>query len=95
MFLGIDLANFYLNTPMPEPEYMRLCLDIIPKEIIVKYNLRNLVDKEGWVYVKIQKGMYVLPQAGILANQLLKKAPLRQGILPVPTHSGSLAPRLA
>ena len=24
VFLGIDLANFYLNTPMPKQEYMRL-----------------------------------------------------------------------
>ncbi len=23
-FLGINLANFYLNTPMPNPEYMHL-----------------------------------------------------------------------
>jgi hypothetical protein len=95
VFLGVNLANFYLNTPMPDPEYMHLHLDIIPEEIIAKYSLHNLVNEEGWVYVKIQKGMYVLPQAGILANQLLKKAPLRQGILPVPTHSGSLAPHLA
>ena len=73
VFLGIDLANFYFNTPMPKPEYMHLHLDIIPKEIIVKYNLRDLVDKKEWVYVKIQKGMYRLPQAGILANQLLEK----------------------
>jgi len=73
VFLSIDLANFYLNTPMPEPEYMRLPLNIILKEIIVKYNLRYLVDKEGWVYVKIQKGMYGLPHADILANQLLEK----------------------
>jgi hypothetical protein len=29
IFLGIDLANFYLNTPMPNPKYMRLQLDII------------------------------------------------------------------
>ena len=74
MFLGIDLANFYLNTPMPKPEYMRLCLDIIPEEIIAKYNLRNLVDKDGWIYIKIWKGMYGLPQAGILANQFHKKS---------------------
>ncbi len=26
-FLGINLANFYLNTPMPNPKYMRLRLD--------------------------------------------------------------------
>ncbi len=31
MFWGIHLANFYLNTPMPNPKYMRLCLNIIPK----------------------------------------------------------------
>jgi hypothetical protein len=58
---------------MPEPEYMRLRLDIILEEIIVKYNLRNLVDEEEWVYVEIWKGMYNLHQAGILANQLLEK----------------------
>jgi hypothetical protein len=31
-FLGINLANFYLNTPMPNPEYMRLHLNIIPNK---------------------------------------------------------------
>ena len=39
----------------------------------IKYNLRDLVDKDGWVYIKIRKGMYGLPQAGIIANQLLEK----------------------
>jgi hypothetical protein len=42
IFLGINLANFHLNTPMPNLEYMRLQLDIIPKEIIVVYKLREL-----------------------------------------------------
>jgi len=32
---------------------MRLRLDIIPEEIIVKYNLRDLVDEEEWVYNEI------------------------------------------
>ncbi len=73
MFLGINLAIFYLNTPKHEPEYMRLRLDIIPEVIIAKYRQCDLVDKEGWVYVEILKGMYDLPQAGILANQLLEK----------------------
>jgi hypothetical protein len=68
IFLGIDLDNFYLNTPMPNPEYMRLQLDIIPKEIIVAYNLCELAMPNGWVYIEIRKGMYGLPQAGILAN---------------------------
>jgi hypothetical protein len=57
IFLGIHLANFYLNTPMPNPKYMRLRLDIIPKEIIVAYNLHKLGTSDGWVYMEIRKGM--------------------------------------
>jgi hypothetical protein len=72
-FLGINLADFYLNTPMPNPECMHLHLNIIPKEIIVHYNLCDIVTPDSWVYIKIWKGMYGLPQAGILTNQLLKK----------------------
>ncbi len=72
-FLGINLANFYLNTPMPNPEYMYLHLDIIPNKIIDHYNLRNIVTPDGWVYIEIWKGRYGLPQAGILADQLLRK----------------------
>jgi hypothetical protein len=69
-FHGGDLKNFYLNTPMDRPEYMRLKFDLIPEEIVEKYNLRPLVE-DGWVYVKIVLGMYGLPQSGILANKLL------------------------
>jgi hypothetical protein len=72
-FLGINLANFYLKTPMPNPKYMHLGLEIIPNEIIDHYNLHDIVTPDSWVYIEIRKGMYGLPQAGILANQLLKK----------------------
>jgi hypothetical protein len=72
-FLGIDLANSYLNAPIPNPEYMHLHLNINPKKIMVYYNLCDIVTPEGWVYIKIWKRMYGLPQAGILANQLPKK----------------------
>ena len=49
---------------------MRLPFDIIPTEIIEAYHLDDLVHN-GWIYIKIRKGMYGLPQAGILANKLL------------------------
>jgi hypothetical protein len=49
VFLGINLANFYLNTPLPNYKYMQLCLDIIPEEIILAYNLRDIVDPDRWV----------------------------------------------
>jgi len=68
----MDVANFYLGTLMERPEYMCLPLKIIPKEIIDKYDLESKVE-DGWVYVEIIKGMYGLPQAGLLGNRLLSK----------------------
>eukprot|EP00804_Cyclotella_cryptica_P008990 CCRYP_003099-RA/>CCRYP_003099-RA protein AED:0.27 eAED:0.27 QI:0/-1/0/1/-1/1/1/0/583 len=72
-FMTIDIKDFYLNTPMVRPEYMRLKLSDIPDHIIKLYKLDKLVTTDGYVYVLIQKGMYGLPQAGIIAQQLLEK----------------------
>jgi hypothetical protein len=80
-FMGIDLKNFYLNTPMDRYEYMRLPIAIIPDEIIEQYQLLPLVHN-GHVYIEIRKGMYGLPQAGILANKLLTKRLARHGYAP-------------
>jgi hypothetical protein len=52
-FFGINLANFYLNTLMPNPKYMRLHLEIIHDEIIIHYNLCNIVTLDSWVYIEI------------------------------------------
>ena len=68
----IDLKDFYLNTPMERPEYMRLKLSDIPEEIIVQYKLRDIATSDGYVYTEITKGMYGLPQAGIIAQVLLE-----------------------
>jgi hypothetical protein len=68
----MDIRNYYLGTPLPIYEYMRLPLAIIPDEVIQNY---NLTDKavDGWVYLGTRKGMYGLKQAGLLANQLLQQ----------------------
>jgi hypothetical protein len=71
--MTIDLKNFYLNTPMTRYEYVRINFEDVPEEIIVEYNLRGKVASDGHVYVEIRKGMYGLPQAGILAQELLEK----------------------
>lgn len=65
-----DIKNFYLGTPMARYEYMRLPIKLIPDEIIDAYDLRPMLHKDH-VYMEIRRGMYGLPQAGILANQLL------------------------
>jgi len=72
-FMTIDIKDFYSNTPMARPEYMRLKIDDMPDEGIKQYQLRDKATKDGYVYVKINKGMHGLPQAGIIAQQLLEK----------------------
>ena len=58
--------KIYLNNDFPDPEYMKLHLHIIPQEIIDKYALHDLVDKDGWVYLNILKGMHRLKQSSDL-----------------------------
>lgn len=69
-FMTLDVKDFYLNTSMDRYEYMRVDIRTIPKAIIDYYNLLDIVEN-GYVYVEIRKGMYGLPQAGILANNEL------------------------
>ncbi len=71
-FMTIDIKDFYLNTPMARYEYMQLKLSDMPDDIIEHYNLRAITTADGFVYCKIWKGMYGLPQAGIIAQQLLE-----------------------
>ena len=51
---------------------MKIQLTQIPDEIIAEYNLKSKAHSNGAVYIEIRKGMYGLPQAGMLANTLLK-----------------------
>jgi hypothetical protein len=67
----MDIKNYYIGTPRPRFEYMKMLLSRFPDEIIQKYNLKALA-VDGWVYISIRKGMYGLKQAGLLANQLLQ-----------------------
>jgi len=52
---------------------MRIPLRLIPAEIIKQYNLNELVEPDGFMYIEIRKGMYGLPQAGIIAHNQLKE----------------------
>ena len=52
---------------------MRIPLKIVPTEIVQAYSLDSLVDDQGLVYTRIEKGMYDLKQAEIIANQELVK----------------------
>ncbi len=58
---------------MARYEYMHLKLVDMPADIIAHYKLRNVTTPDGYVYCEIRKGMYGLPQAGIIAQELLAK----------------------
>ena len=69
-FMTINVKNIYLNTPMKRFEYIRIKLSDIPEETIKQYKL-NDITRNGYAYMEVQKGIYGLPQAGILARDLL------------------------
>ena len=71
-FLTIAIKHFYLNTPMKRFEYMRLKLSDLSEDFVERYNLKPKADKNGQIYVEIRRGIYGLPQAGLLAQQLLE-----------------------
>ena len=72
-FMTVDIKNFDLNPPLQWYEYLRLKLDDIPEDVQIEYNLHHKATHDGWVYVEIRKGMYRLPQVGLLAQELLKQ----------------------
>jgi hypothetical protein len=68
----LECLKKYLGAPMDQFEYLRIPIKLIPLEIITQYALLPLVS-DGHIYIEVQKGMYGLTQAGILANLLLAK----------------------
>ena len=69
-FMMMVISNVYLMTPLKCPEYICMKITDIPEEIIIKYNLRDIVEKDGSIYIMAVRGMYRLPQAGFLASEL-------------------------
>ena len=71
--MTLDIKNFYLSTPLSRYEYLRLRLNNFPEDVIAQYKLKDIVTSDGYVYKEVQKGMYGLPQVGLLAQELLEK----------------------
>ena len=67
---------------------MNMKLKIIPQEIIDQYHLQDL-QENGWVYMKIVKGMPGLKQSARLANERLVYHLAPYGYAPV-QHTPSL-----
>ncbi len=73
-YMCLDIKNFYLLAPLDRYKYMRMLLpySLFPPWIVKQYDLANKVHN-GHIYLEMGRAVWGLPQAGILANKLLKK----------------------
>ena len=78
-FATADISNFYLMTPLKRPEYAKIKLSDIPEEVIKEYKLNEKTTPDGWIYIKVIRGMYGLPQAGSLGHDLLETRLNKEG----------------
>jgi hypothetical protein len=60
----------------------------LTEEFVTMFNLTNKATSDGFVYIKIQKGMFGLPQAGILAQELLEQCLNKHGYRQSPITPG-------
>ena len=86
-FASIDIKDFYLQSDLPEPEYLMIPYNIIPDDIVADYNLKPKVSNDK-IYAKVVKGMYGLPQSGKLAHDDLVAHLNQGGYFPTPFTPG-------
>ena len=61
-YMTADAKKIYLlaNNQLKKPEFMRIHISDIPIDIIKQCHLTKIVNKSGFVYIAIDKGMYGL-----------------------------------
>jgi hypothetical protein len=70
-FLTADLKDHFLASPMKNNEFMLIKYKYFPAAIRKQYNLDRFVSSDGYIYIRIKKGMCGLKQAAILAYKHL------------------------
>ena len=66
-FATLDIKDFYLQSDLPEPEYLMVPFSLFPPDIVKFYQLQDKVCN-NMVYGKVVKAMYGLPQSGRIAH---------------------------
>jgi hypothetical protein len=73
---------------MEKPEYIKIKYKYLPADIRLTYKLDTTLAPNGYIYIKIQKGMYGLKQAAVLAYDNLVKLLAPHGYSPCPNTTG-------
>ncbi len=71
-YMCLDLKNFYLTAALDYYKYMKIPLALFPQWIKKQCNFDTHA-RDGFVFLEIRRAVWELPQAGILANKLLRK----------------------
>ena len=69
-WMTLDIRDYYLGTNLPRPEYVRIHTKFIPTTALDLYSLYSYITDNSILF-EVNKGMYGLPQAGLLAQQKL------------------------
>ena len=56
-FMCLNRKDFFLATPMPNPECMRVPYKYFPEDICLKYNLQQKAHKDS-IYIKIKLAQF-------------------------------------
>ena len=60
-------------TPLKHLEFIRINIWDIPDQTINEYSLKEKMTLNGSIYIRADRGVYGLPQRGLLENKLLEK----------------------
>jgi len=83
--LTADIVDYYLGSPLARKEYMFIRKNQLPEAIVMQYDLAKHMHSRGsaeGVVVEINKGIYGLPQAGLVAQNRLNEHLAKHGYMP-------------
>ena len=83
-FMTLDLKDHFLQSTLPDAEYIRIHSKYFFEDVRLKYNIDSLVAPDGYVYCKLKRGMYGLKQAAKLARDNLIMHLAKYGYSPDP-----------
>ena len=83
--MDINIKNFFLITSLPttKNKYMKIHKKSFSTKFIELCKLQDWLNNNGYVYCKVQLGMYGLKQAAILAYKQIKERLSKEGYAPV------------
>ena len=91
-YLGIDIKNFYLGTPMQYLQYICVLPNMVPQEVWNDPCYDIHIAADGFIFLEIRRGMYGLKEAGVIAFDQIVRYLDPHGYKPAPYNPGFWRP---